>query len=230
MKFSLKHIITPFLILLFVFQLEMNFAKTYKKIDQSSYEEVIDGVDYEENVAKREQKERDPINFEPPELGDWSMLFQILKIVAIGALILGLAYFAFRIYEENYSDKRIMNLKEHEILENLEQHIHEVDLQDLLQKAVNKGDFKLAVRIYYLIIIKQMSDLSIIKWKKDKTNGAYLSEVFGQSYFSHFQQNTLIFERIWYGDVDINEGGYKSVVNKYQQFIEELPKINDETK
>lgn len=203
-----------------------------KRYDKEYYEKVTKGVDYTENIKEREIKEPKIPNINIPNLGNWAVVGELLKIIAIITLVLVLAYFIYRIFEENFggANKAIKKYKS-VLIENLEQHIHEVDLHQFLNEALKNNNFKLAVRIYYLITIKQLSDSKLINWKKQKTNGEYVSELFGSNYFPDFKDNTLIFERIWYGDIEIDKQRYENVAGKYQQFLNKLPKtINSEAK
>ncbi|MCB9226640.1 MAG: hypothetical protein H6578_05670 [Chitinophagales bacterium] len=203
-----------------------------KRYDKEYYEKVTKGVDYTENIKEREIKEPKIPNINMPNLGNWTVVGELLKVIAIITLVLVLAYFIYTIFEENYggANKAIKKYK-NVLIENLEQHIHEVDLHQFLAEALKNNDFKLAVRIYYLIIIKQLSDSKLINWKKQKTNGEYVSELFGSNYFPDFKDSTLIFERIWYGDIEIDKQRYENVAGKYKQFLNKLPKtINSEAK
>ena len=121
----------------------------------------------------------------------------------------------------------MIDYKDRHTIDNLEEHIHDVDLYDFLKNALKDGDYKLAVRIYYLIIIKGLSDSALIKWKKQKTNGEYMSELYGHKLFESFRNNTVIFERIWYGDIEIDKRDFDQVQVKYDAFIKDIPKPID---
>ena len=173
---------------------------SYKKFDKEAYEKATKDVNYTEDFEKKKEKPREPKNDQPRKslnLGNWDMVADLLKGLGIGGLVLLLAYLVFRIFDENVSNKKIANIADQSIIENLEQHIHEVDLNDFLKQALASKNFKLAVRIYYLSIIKNLSNSNLIVWKKQKTNGEYMSELFGQPLFEDFRKSTLVFERVW---------------------------------
>lgn len=198
--------------------------KAVKKFDQESYEKATKGVDYLEDIEQKVQKERKPSNFDPPNLGDWSMLGDLLKGLVILSVVLILAYIVFRVFEANYVNRKVINYKDQHTIDNLEEHIHDVDLRSFLQNALKDGNYKLAVRIYYLILIKELSDSSLISWKKQKTNGEYLSEMYGDNLFETFRNNTVLFERIWYGDIEIDNKNYLQVEKKYESFVQAVAK------
>jgi len=205
---------------------------TYKEFNKEDYNKATEGVDYTEDILKRKEKEPNDLDFNPPDwnFGDWSIVAELLKFLGIGGVVLLLAYLVFRLIDENYGSKKIINIQDHEIFENLEQHIHELDLNDLLNKALQQGNYKLAVRIHYLILIKKMSNAQLINWKKQKTNGEYLSEMYGNSLFENFRKSTNLFERVWYGDVEINKDKYHIVQQTFDVLLNKIPNSSDETK
>lgn len=198
--------------------------KRVKKFDQESYEKATKGVDYLEDIEHKKQKERKPSNFDPPDLGDWSMVGDVLKGLIILSVVLILAYIVFRVFEANYVNRKVINYKDQHTIDNLEEHIHEVNLRSFLENVLKEGNYKLAVRIYYLILIKELSESNLIRWKKQKTNGEYLSEMFGDNLFESFRNNTVLFERIWYGDIEIDNNNYLQVEKKYESFVQAVRK------
>ncbi|MEY4927116.1 MAG: hypothetical protein RI894_1552, partial [Bacteroidota bacterium] len=62
-------------------------------------------------------------------------------------------------------------------LEDVENDLHESDLERFLRQALENGDYRLALRIYYLMILKALSLKELIAWKKDKTNNEYCREL-----------------------------------------------------
>ena len=109
-------------------------------------------------------------------------------------------------------------------LENIEENIHETDLERFIREAKDKGDFALAMRLYYLAIIKEMSLKKLIKWKRDKTNGEYLRELTNSNFFAEFNEVTNIFERIWYGGGMIDEGTFAGFEGKFRGLVERVKK------
>lgn len=214
-----------FTFLIPAFQLQAQGNLCYKHFDEETYEKLTKDVDYKENIKQREEKETNE-NFEldSPDLGNWSLLTDVLKGLGIFGIIILLAYIVFRIFDQHYLNRSIKNISDSISIDNLEEHIHELDLFDFLTKALQEGNYKLAVRIHYLIIIKELSVKNYIEWKKQKTNGEYLSALFGQQIFPLFQKSTTVFERIWYGDIDINEKTYLNAQSVFTNILDYLSK------
>lgn len=107
-------------------------------------------------------------------------------------------------------------------LENIEENIHETELEGFIRKALEKGDFPLAIRLYYLAVIKELSLKKIIKWKRDKTNGEYVREARKSKFIADFQELTLIFERIWYGGKTLDKAAFQQLEPKFKKLIQDI--------
>ena len=97
------------------------------------------------------------------------------------------------------------------------ENIENADLESLLQQAINSGSFKDAIRFKYLILIRTLNKQNLITWKKDKTNGHYISEMYGKNGFDLFKNITIRFERICYGEEDIHENDYQRLIPLFEQ-------------
>ena len=84
-------------------------------------------------------------------------------------------------------------------LTNMEENLPMADVETPLEKAIRMGEYKLATRMYFLLIIQRLAAKSIIKWRKDKTNREYLREVRKQTYLPQFMSAVLAYEKAWFG-------------------------------
>ncbi len=98
--------------------------------------------------------------------------------------------------------------------------IHDIttlDTDDLILKAHNARDYKLAIRLYFLDLLKKLNENGMIEWTKDKTNRDYLSELFSkQYYFNEVRRLTLAYERVWYGEHVPTEEGYHELRSEFR--------------
>ena len=91
----------------------------------------------------------------------------------------------------------------------------ESNLEALLDLALNENNFREAIRISYLLSIRNLNENHIITYTINKTNFEYVSEVGGHPAFPLFRDLTITFERIWFGDVFANESTFNSYRAKY---------------
>ena len=72
------------------------------------------------------------------------------------------------------------------------------------------------------MIIKELSDKKLIKWKKDKTNNAYVRELRTTEYHQNFREITRNFERAWFGEGDIQKGDFQKLQPQFQGFVNSI--------
>ncbi|AWM33183.1 hypothetical protein DDQ68_10575 [Hymenobacter nivis] len=92
------------------------------------------------------------------------------------------------------------------------ENIHAVDFPARLAEAEATGNFRLAVRLGYLQLLKQLADGGFIDWQPNKTNHAYLAELPAQGPLrADFREITRQFEYVWYGELGLTAGQYAHV-------------------
>lgn len=80
--------------------------------------------------------------------------------------------------------------------------LHGLDLAPMLAEAEQRGSYRLAVRLGYLLVLRQLSDQGLIRWQPDKTNHDYLYELPSGPLPDAFRELTRQFEYVWYGEQD----------------------------
>jgi hypothetical protein len=93
------------------------------------------------------------------------------------------------------------------------ENIHELNFAEAIAQAEATGNLRLAVRLGYLHLLKQLTDRDLIAWQPDKTNQAYLHELAASYPAAHaaFAQLTRQFEYSWYGELPVSASGYQQV-------------------
>ena len=117
-----------------------------------------------------------------------------------------------------YKNSEVATLEYETITEN----IHELNYNTEIQEAIQKGNYRKAVRLYYLKSLKALADKEIIKWQIDKTNGDYRREVSQSNYARSFGEITKLFDYIWYGEFPIDKSLFDNTEEKFQKFIKTI--------
>ena len=86
-----------------------------------------------------------------------------------------------------------------------------------LKEALSINDFTLAIRINYLMLLKELNVKKFIYWSKEKTNGEYLNELSSQKCYYDFKKITLAFEIAWYGERKVEKRDYEKVVSEFEK-------------
>jgi len=97
--------------------------------------------------------------------------------------------------------------------ETLSEDIHDLDFPTQLREAEAAGNLRLATRLGYLALLKQLSDRALIDWQPDKTNQTYLRELASQrpALRPPFAELTRQFEYVWYGELPLTPTQYAEV-------------------
>jgi hypothetical protein len=90
------------------------------------------------------------------------------------------------------------------------------DLEMYLLEAIKEENYRLALRIQFLMLIKSLKDNDVITWKKEKTNYDYFNELSGKEYKDTFKYLLRIFERVWYANYLIEEELYNKLAIDYK--------------
>jgi hypothetical protein len=105
--------------------------------------------------------------------------------------------------------------------------IHALDFNALLSQAEAEGNYRLAVRLGYLFVLKQLTDQGLIQWQPDKTNHDYLRELTSGQLRPAFREVTRQFEYVWYGEQeDLSPAHYALARDARQDFQRQLATLS----
>ncbi len=98
-----------------------------------------------------------------------------------------------------------------------EELIKNKDILKLIQKAISNKNYRMAVRYYYLNILKQLEVKQFIIWELQKTNDDYSKEITQQNIKQSFENLTRLYDFVWYGNFNINEAEFMRVESDFLQ-------------
>lgn len=190
------------------------YIKKLKQKRQRNIEQQI----REEQLKKKEKENKS--RSERSSSGDGSvssLLLYVLLAIALGAVI----YLVFMGDKSSNGSKKVHY--ENDFNPN---QIELSALEVQINEAKANNDFRLATRLYFVWIIKELSDHGFIDWKKRKTNHNYLLEVAGQSFYNNFSNCIKTYEFIWYGEYALSKEDFKKVENDFKQLVDIIKKGN----
>lgn len=100
-----------------------------------------------------------------------------------------------------------------------EEDINQLNFDELISSAMDKKQFKLAIRYLFLKSLKLLSDRDLIRLKDNKTNYEYLQEIKNSNIAEAFRNATFRFEWIWYGDFPIDDELMKNSQNDFNNLF-----------
>jgi hypothetical protein len=139
-----------------------------------------------------------------------------IVLYTITFVLLGLIIFFF--YKSKLRFLFYKKSKKTSGLSFIEENIHEIDFVNEILNAEEQKKYRLAIRLQFLSLLKQLDSVDLIKWESQKTNREYVQELKNDEFRSEFEEIVLIFEYVWYGEFTPNEEQYKNAVEKFSQF------------
>lgn len=100
----------------------------------------------------------------------------------------------------------------------LEENIHEMNFDDLIQEAVSRQDYRRGVRLTFLYALKILSDNHQIRWEHGKTNHDYLAELKAGETKTGFRDLSFYFDYAWYGNFTITKELYTKVQHTFNNW------------
>ena len=156
--------------------------KTVRSFDRDHWEKTVAGIDYSSDKSKAEKdKEKRGKNKGEAENKDTrasSSRSNFMNYDGLGFLaklflvIMGIVLLFFLIRSlaglDNPRNRKLSDQdKDLEMaVEQAEENIPESDMDSLLRQAIEQGAYNLAIRLYFLNVLKELSQKGLIKWKK----------------------------------------------------------------
>lgn len=195
---------------------------------QSGAEETSGNGDREGEIVQDpepvELPEMDDSEPEPDQVastGPPVWLSKLILILFIIGVALGLGYLLFR-----YRKTTVVQPNTPVNLEEDPSELTQSEFERLLAEALRTGNFREAIRLYFVAILKELIQLEWIYWKKDKTNQAYRNELRGNPNASQFSQCIRIYEYVWYGQYSLSEETFAPLELQMKDLLQKLMVTN----
>lgn len=114
------------------------------------------------------------------------------------------------------SDKSIIPVTD------IENNIYEADFKSLITSAENSNNYRLAVRYYYLWLLRSLSQAEIIEYDVEKTNSDYHYEITSDDLKKEFSYTSYLYNYIWYGEFDIDQSQFNKAKTAFTQFLNSI--------
>jgi hypothetical protein len=172
------------------------------------------------NAAIKKGKSKDKDASYTP-LGQRSWFQGLLWVVIIGGFAAFVIWYLAGSNVGLFRKKaRIINNTEQDEVET--EDIFAINYQKEIDKAVKQDNYRLAVRLMFLRLLKNLSEKNIIQYKQGKTNMDYLLQLHPTRYYKDFFRITRNYEYSWYGQFEVNEQAYHIIRNDFDNFDKQL--------
>lgn len=100
--------------------------------------------------------------------------------------------------------------------------IFAINYQKEIDRAVSNNNYRVAVRLMFLRLLKTLSEKNIIQYKQGRTNFDYLLQLTPTSYYTDFFKLTRNYEYSWYGHFDVDAEKFNVIKNDFEKFEHRL--------
>ena len=156
-----------------------------------------------------------------PALGFLRFVLQALPYIIAVLVLFFIIKFFLKVNARNIiggkNASANVNLSEEEKL------IKDKDLPKLIQTAIADENFVLAVRYYYLLLLKRLSEKQVISWQQEKTNEDYLKEISSnKKLHTDFEKLTYLYDYVWYGEFLIDQSKFTEAENNFKSVFAKI--------
>ncbi len=143
------------------------------------------------------------------------LLWLVIIVVFIAVLVMYLSNSNVRLFRKNRSIAAVETDIETE-------DIFAINYRKEIDKAVGENNYRLAVRLQFLQLLRKLAERNIINYKQDHTNFDYLMQMSTSSWYNDFSRLTRSYEYSWYGQFDIDQSKYNVIKNDFENFDNKL--------
>lgn len=192
-------------------------------LDAEKWEKTIKDLDYTENFKEYKPKNRKTKAFNPSQwkTGKNAAIFKALVIIILGIILLVLIIFLIKNLSKIDFTRKVSGRMEIEEEDDPDKYVLS-DLEHYLNEALATRNYRLALRINFLMLIKSLKEQELIIWKKDKTNSDYLFEIKEKPYHGNTKKLMHAFEKVWYANYKIEEQTYQKLSFTFETVRKEI--------
>jgi hypothetical protein len=97
------------------------------------------------------------------------------------------------------------------------------DWAKLAEEAAGSGDYRLATRYGYRLLLERLNSNQKIHFEPEKSDAAYVRELAGTDYAVEFRAVLRQYERSWFGGYTIGADEYRQLQEQLQTLLRRLP-------
>ncbi|MDO6760341.1 hypothetical protein Q4566_09045 [Tamlana sp. 2_MG-2023] len=140
------------------------------------------------------------------------------------AIALAVIFLVYMIFKEGgtrlFTSKRNKSINTNEDI--TAENIENADIKSLINHAEKDANYRLAIRYYYLLVLKTLSINNLIKFEDDKTNSEYLSELHNTAFGKDFGYISYLYNYIWYGEFPVDIETYDKAKSNFETFLKQV--------
>lgn len=150
---------------------------------------------------------------------------RIILYVVFAIILILLIWFFVKAMANNGAFRK--NKKIDYDLEDAEENLNEAPLERMLREHLAKKNYMVALRLSYLMVIKELSEQGRIHWHRYKTNYDYINELGQDAISVPLQEVTVQYEQVWYGEKNLDVTGYNTLKARLDGLIQKIKSVEE---
>jgi len=200
------------------------------KLNKKSWKKNSETFDFREEKQKEEEdkkeKKKKIVEKKVTKISPW--IKDLIKYSLFSVVIVFLVILLYKLVTGNsiFANKKIEKQLSFSI-EEIEENLFEANMDQFIAQSIAAKEYKMAIRLYYLNVLKILAEKNLIVYKKDKTNGNYIVEIMDNSLQKEFKECTSIYEYVWFKEeVNFEKDDFEKAVPTFKDIIQKASSIN----
>lgn len=144
-----------------------------------------------------------------------AIFLDILPYLLLGLLLVFLLYLIAKINPGSYFFGDPAKAEIH--FDEEEKIIRTRDIKKLIEKALSKENYRLAVRYHFLYVLQQLSRQELVIYDSAKTDEEYVQEIEDPALKVQFKRVNRIYDFVWYGNFETTAENYLKIKNEFEK-------------
>lgn len=157
-----------------------------------------------------------------PDSNAWYMqawvnivIWSIIILVFVGAILYFLLSNKINIFSRSAARSVVEEAQN-------EDNLFRTNYDALLRKYIDEKNYRFAVRVLYLQLLKTLSEKELIVFQPQLTNTHYLQQLYNRPFYKDFFVVTRHYEYIWYGEFALTETSFEKVQTDFNSLKNEI--------
>lgn len=160
---------------------------------------------------------------------DWAMLSQVLLYLLVAVVLSALTILIYRLWRNRQPKEETLQAEAIQVVPDItDENVGADQLPEdgwtkMARELLARGEFRLALRAFYLASLAHLAERNLISLARFKSNFDYRRELSRRAHsfpalLEMFGENVSVFDRVWYGTHEANG----ELVNRFASNVERL--------
>lgn len=194
---------------------ESENAYRKESFDKDEWKKIVGTTSYDEKSRKEEPRKKGT-------MPNFSIDPSVVKVIGYTVIFGLLGYLIYLFIKQAIKDpnRKVPELAHLFTDQTNPEHVADLDLESLLREALAQNNMRVAVRLYYIKLLKHLNHEGFIRWEKNKTNRDYANELVSMGFSNQFKKIMIAYEYVWYGERTPSMEEFKLLEGTFKKLYE----------